>query len=136
MARRQLSRGNDRQADIQTNKRADRQTDRQTYKQTNGQTDRQTDRQTYKQTGRQTDRQTDRQTNGQTVKIFIIRRIYSHVERLRDIVGELSQHVRTYVHTWMYRLMNQVSEYWYIGSMLAKSEIQKNSMEECTATGL
>lgn len=32
--------------------------------------------------------------------------------------------------------MNQVSEYWYIGSMLARSEIQKNRMEECVATGL
>ena len=32
--------------------------------------------------------------------------------------------------------MNQVSEYWYIGSMLARSEMQKNSIEECMATGL
>jgi len=32
--------------------------------------------------------------------------------------------------------MNQIREYWYIGSMLARSEIQKNKMEECTATGL
>lgn len=38
--------------------------------------------------------------------------------------------------TCKYRLINQVSEYWYIGSMLARSEIQKNRMEEWIATGL
>ena len=31
--------------------------------------------------------------------------------------------------------MNQTREYWYIGSMLAKSEIQKNRIEACVATG-
>ena len=36
----------------------------------------------------------------------------------------------------MNRLMNQVSEYWYIGSMLAKSAIEKNSTAECTAIGV
>ena len=32
--------------------------------------------------------------------------------------------------------MNQVSEYWYIGSMFAMSEMQKNRMDEWMATGL
>ena len=32
--------------------------------------------------------------------------------------------------------MNQVSEYWYIGSILARSEMQKNKMDEWVATGL
>lgn len=32
--------------------------------------------------------------------------------------------------------MNHVSEYWYIGSMLARSEMQKKRMDEWTATGL
>ena len=32
--------------------------------------------------------------------------------------------------------MNQVREYWYIGSILANSEMQKKRMEEWTATGL
>ena len=34
------------------------------------------------------------------------------------------------------RLMNQVREYWYIGSILAKSDIQKNRIAEWMATGL
>ena len=34
------------------------------------------------------------------------------------------------------RLMNQVKEYWYIGSMLAKSAIEKNRIVECTAIGV
>ena len=34
------------------------------------------------------------------------------------------------------RLMNQVREYWYMGSMLARSEMEKKRMEECTAIGL
>ena len=38
--------------------------------------------------------------------------------------------------TCKYRLMNQVREYWYMGSMLARSEMQKKRMEEWTATGL
>ena len=33
------------------------------------------------------------------------------------------------------RLMNQVREYWYIGSMLAKSEIEKNMTAEWMAIG-
>jgi len=32
--------------------------------------------------------------------------------------------------------MNQVKEYWYIGSILARSDIQKNRIEEWIATGL
>ena len=36
----------------------------------------------------------------------------------------------------MKRLMNQLREYWYIGSMLAKSAIEKKRMVECTAIGL
>jgi hypothetical protein len=32
--------------------------------------------------------------------------------------------------------MNQVKEYWYIGSMLAKSAIEKNRIVECTAIGV
>lgn len=32
--------------------------------------------------------------------------------------------------TCRYRLMNHVREYWYMGSMLAMSEMQKNKMEE------
>lgn len=52
-----------------------------------------------------------------------------------------SQSISTALHrhagiTWRYKLMNHVSEYWYIGSILARSEIQKNKMEECVATGL
>lgn len=35
----------------------------------------------------------------------------------------------------MKRLMNQSSEYWYVGSMLARSAIEKNKMEEWTAIG-
>ena len=38
--------------------------------------------------------------------------------------------------TCKYKLMNQVREYWYMGSMLARSEMQKKRMEEWTATGL
>ena len=36
--------------------------------------------------------------------------------------------------TCKYRLINHINEYWYMGSMLAKSEMVKNSMEECLAT--
>jgi hypothetical protein len=36
---------------------------------------------------------------------------------------------------WMYKLMNQTREYWYMGSMLARSEMQKKRMEACVATG-
>ena len=32
--------------------------------------------------------------------------------------------------------MNQLSAYWYMGSMLARSDKQKNRMEEYSATGL
>lgn len=35
----------------------------------------------------------------------------------------------------MNRLINQVSEYWYMGSMLARSAMEKNRMEEWTAMG-
>ena len=35
----------------------------------------------------------------------------------------------------MQRLTNHVSEYWYIGSMLGKSAIEKNKIEECLAIG-
>jgi hypothetical protein len=34
------------------------------------------------------------------------------------------------------RLMNQVSEYWYMGSMLARSAMEKNKMVEWTAMGV
>ena len=36
----------------------------------------------------------------------------------------------------MKRLMYQVREYWYMGSMLARSAMQKNRMEEWTAIGV
>lgn len=32
--------------------------------------------------------------------------------------------------------MNHGSEYWYMGSMLAKSAMEKNNTEECCAIGL
>ncbi len=35
----------------------------------------------------------------------------------------------------MYKLINQVNEYWYMGSILARSDIQKNKIDECAATG-
>lgn len=35
-----------------------------------------------------------------------------------------------------YKLMNQTKEYWYIGSIFASSEMQKNSTEECFDTGM
>lgn len=35
----------------------------------------------------------------------------------------------------MNRLMNQVREYWYMGSMLARSAMEKNRMDEWTAMG-
>ena len=31
-------------------------------------------------------------------------------------------------------MINHVSEYWYIGSMLARSDIVKNKILECLAT--
>lgn len=34
------------------------------------------------------------------------------------------------------RLINHGSEYWYIGSMLAKSAMEKNRTDECCAIGL
>ena len=34
------------------------------------------------------------------------------------------------------RLTNQVSEYWYMGSMLARSVMEKNRIEEWMAIGL
>lgn len=34
------------------------------------------------------------------------------------------------------RLMNQVREYWYMGSMFAKSAMEKNRMVEWTAIGV
>lgn len=34
------------------------------------------------------------------------------------------------------RLMNQLSEYWYMGSMLARSAMEKNKMAEWTAMGV
>ena len=34
------------------------------------------------------------------------------------------------------RLINHGSEYWYIGSMLARSAMEKNRTEECCAIGL
>ena len=34
------------------------------------------------------------------------------------------------------RFTNQVSEYWYMGSMLARSVMEKKRMEEWTAIGL
>lgn len=36
---------------------------------------------------------------------------------------------------WWYKFMNHTSEYWYMGSILARSDIQKNSTEECLDTG-
>ena len=36
----------------------------------------------------------------------------------------------------MKRLMYHVREYWYIGSMLARSAMQKNRMDEWTAMGV
>lgn len=36
----------------------------------------------------------------------------------------------------IYKLMNQGKEYWYIGSMFAKSATVKNKIEECVAMGL
>lgn len=36
----------------------------------------------------------------------------------------------------MNRLMNHANEYWYIGSMLARSAIEKNSTVEWIAIGL
>lgn len=33
------------------------------------------------------------------------------------------------------RLTNQMREYWYIGSMLGRSAMEKNKMEECLAIG-
>ena len=38
--------------------------------------------------------------------------------------------------TCRYKLMNQISEYWYIGSMFASPEMQKKRIDECIATGL
>jgi len=32
--------------------------------------------------------------------------------------------------------MNQIREYWYMGSMLASPEMQKKRIDECVATGL
>ena len=44
---------------------------------------------------------------------------------------------QTYVYcTCKKRLINQVREYWYMGSILAKSDIQKKRIEEWMATGL
>lgn len=37
--------------------------------------------------------------------------------------------------TVKYKFINHVREYWYIGSMFARSEMQKKRMDECTATG-
>ena len=34
------------------------------------------------------------------------------------------------------KFTNHVSEYWYIGSILAKSVMVKNRMVECTAIGV
>jgi len=34
------------------------------------------------------------------------------------------------------KFTNQVREYWYMGSMLARSVMEKKRMEECTAMGL
>jgi len=36
----------------------------------------------------------------------------------------------------MNRLMNQVREYWYIGSILARSAMEKNSTAEWVAIGV
>lgn len=36
----------------------------------------------------------------------------------------------------MERLINQVRECWYMGSMLARSAMEKNKMAECTAMGV
>ena len=36
----------------------------------------------------------------------------------------------------MYRLTNHVREYWYIGSILGKSAIEKKRIDECLAMGL
>ena len=37
---------------------------------------------------------------------------------------------------FMNKLMNHPKEYWYIGSMLARSAIEKNNTVECIAIGL
>ena len=37
---------------------------------------------------------------------------------------------------WLNRLTYHRSEYWYIGSMFARSLMQKNIIATCSATGL
>ena len=37
---------------------------------------------------------------------------------------------KKFLPTCKYKLMNHVSEYWYMGSMFASSEMQKKRMEE------
>jgi len=38
--------------------------------------------------------------------------------------------------TWLNKFINHDNEYWYIGSILFKSVIQKNNTEECLDTGI
>lgn len=38
--------------------------------------------------------------------------------------------------TCKYRFMNQINEYWYIGSIFASSDIQKKRTAECVETGI
>ena len=51
-----------------------------------------------------------------------------------NYLGEKTRGKSLIILTCKYRLINHINEYWYMGSMLAKSEMVKNRMEECLAT--
>ena len=54
----------------------------------------------------------------------------NHADRSRPKpVGSLRQSQGCTLMAWMKRPMNQVSEYWYMGSMLASDEIAKKRID-------
>ena len=57
---------------------------------------------------------------------------YSYFIHLSSSTSDFSEFSMEFTN----RLMNHGSEYWYIGSMLPRSAMEKNSTEECCAIGL
>ena len=63
----------------------------------------------------------------------MVEHIYRHNKRAIQYMYNYTSYLSA-MELWK-RLTNQTSEYWYIGSILGKSVVEKNSTEPCSATG-
>ena len=66
--------------------------------------------------------------------LSVINRVHKKIHKPSDKSDKLtcSHNMACITHTHTHH----VREYWYIGSMLARSDMEKNSTEEWTAIGL